>query len=69
MPGLTPRSGLPGATRAGDIDPSLIFRYKSQASLDVETGGRDKEDGAREVLISDAERILNMEMESVGRYH
>ncbi|KAI6099617.1 hypothetical protein F5141DRAFT_387172 [Pisolithus sp. B1] len=38
MPGLTLRSGLPGATRAGDIDPSLIFRYTSQASLDVETG-------------------------------
>ena len=28
--GLTPLSGLPGATRAGDIDPSLIFHYTSE---------------------------------------
>ncbi|KAI6099620.1 Acetokinase family-domain-containing protein [Pisolithus sp. B1] len=63
--GLTPLSGLPGATRAGDIDPSLIFHYTSQASLDVENGGRilsHKGDAAREVHISDAERILNTEM-------
>ncbi|KAI6115675.1 Acetokinase family-domain-containing protein [Pisolithus croceorrhizus] len=63
--GLTPLSGLPGATRAGDIDPSLIFHYTSQASLDVENGGRilsHKGEAAREVHISDAERILNTEM-------
>lgn len=28
--GLTPLSGLPGATRAGDVDPSLIFHYTSE---------------------------------------
>ncbi|KAF8135019.1 acetate and butyrate kinase [Boletus edulis] len=28
--GLTPLSGLPGATRAGDVDPSLIFHYASE---------------------------------------
>ncbi|KAI5998691.1 Acetokinase family-domain-containing protein [Pisolithus albus] len=63
--GLTPLSGLPGATRAGDIDPSLIFHYTSRASLDAENGGRilsHKEDAAGEVHISDAERILNTEM-------
>jgi acetate kinase len=28
--GLTPLSGMPGATRAGDVDPSLIFHYTSE---------------------------------------
>ncbi|EGE02361.1 acetate kinase [Trichophyton equinum CBS 127.97] len=30
--GLTPLSGLPGATRSGDIDASLVFHYTSEAS-------------------------------------
>lgn len=29
--GLTPLNGLPGATRSGAIDPSLIFHYTSKA--------------------------------------
>ena len=29
--GLTPRNGLPGATRCGSIDPSLIFHYTNKA--------------------------------------
>lgn len=29
--GLTPLSGLPGATRSGAIDPSLIFHYTAKA--------------------------------------
>lgn len=29
--GLTPVSGLPGATRSGAIDPSLIFHYTNKA--------------------------------------
>ncbi|KAI7459745.1 hypothetical protein KC351_g17566 [Hortaea werneckii] len=29
--GLTPVSGLPGATRSGDVDPSLIFHYTHSA--------------------------------------
>jgi len=29
--GLTPLSGLPGATRAGDVDASLIFHYTSHS--------------------------------------
>ena len=30
--GLTPLDGLPGATRSGHVDPSLIFHYTSTAS-------------------------------------
>jgi len=29
--GFTPLSGLPGATRSGSVDPSLIFHYTSNA--------------------------------------
>lgn len=29
--GLTPLTGLPGATRSGAIDPSLIFHYTNKA--------------------------------------
>ncbi|CAG8062273.1 unnamed protein product [Penicillium olsonii] len=29
--GLTPLAGLPGATRSGDIDPSLVFHYTNEA--------------------------------------
>lgn len=29
--GLTPLNGLPGATRSGAIDPSLIFHYTNKA--------------------------------------
>lgn len=29
--GLTPLHGLPGATRSGSIDPSLIFHYTNKA--------------------------------------
>jgi acetate kinase len=31
--GLTPLEGLPGASRSGSIDPSLVFRYTSDTSL------------------------------------
>lgn len=30
--GLTPLDGLPGATRSGHVDPSLIFHYTSDGS-------------------------------------
>ncbi|KAG6328455.1 hypothetical protein ID866_10634, partial [Astraeus odoratus] len=66
--GLTPLSGLPGATRAGDIDPSLIFHYASHELPMVE----EKDDGVailshkegvvREVHVSEAETILNTQM-------
>ncbi|KAI0321767.1 Acetokinase family-domain-containing protein [Amylostereum chailletii] len=52
--GLTPASGLPGATRAGDIDPTLIFHFTHEA-------GRlsHSKAGARDVDITKAEEILN----------
>lgn len=52
--GLTPVSGLPGATRSGDIDPTLIFHYTHQAAKIT----HDKK-GAVEVDVTEAEEILN----------
>lgn len=52
--GLTPVSGLPGGTRSGDIDPSLIFHFTSEAaSLD--------RNSTKELHITSAEQILNKE--------
>jgi acetate kinase len=50
--GLTPLSGLPGASRSGDVDPSLIFQYTSNAS-------RMSSSSIEELHISQAEEILN----------
>ncbi|RPD61068.1 acetate and butyrate kinase [Lentinus tigrinus ALCF2SS1-7] len=52
--GLTPVSGLPGATRSGAIDPSLIFHYTNRA-------GRisHKPSLAVDVHVTTAEDILN----------
>ncbi|TRM69982.1 Acetokinase family-domain-containing protein [Schizophyllum amplum] len=52
--GLTPLSGLPGATRAGAIDPSLIFHYTNKA-------GRITHDpsAAANLHVTQAEDILN----------
>ncbi|KAI1797384.1 acetate and butyrate kinase [Ganoderma leucocontextum] len=52
--GLTPVSGLPGATRSGEIDPSLIFHYTNRA-------GRISHDRALavDVHVTEAEEILN----------
>ncbi|KAI0787949.1 acetate and butyrate kinase [Fomes fomentarius] len=52
--GLTPVSGLPGATRSGAIDPSLIFHYTNRA-------GRMSHDRslAVDVHVTEAEEILN----------
>ncbi|KAF2431717.1 acetate kinase, partial [Tothia fuscella] len=52
--GLTPVSGLPGATRTGDIDPSLVFHYTSAAS-DMSRSS------TTELHITKAEEILNKE--------
>ncbi|TFK28199.1 acetate kinase [Coprinopsis marcescibilis] len=54
--GLTPADGLPGATRSGAIDPSLIFHYTNRA-------GRITHDPsmAAEVGVTHAEEILNRE--------
>ncbi|KAJ5103449.1 Acetate/Proprionate kinase [Penicillium argentinense] len=50
--GLTPLAGLPGATRSGDIDPSLVFHYTSDA-------GKLSPASTKEMHISQAEEILN----------
>jgi acetate kinase len=50
--GLTPLEGLPGATRSGSLDPSLIFHYTSSAA-------KLSRSATEEVHISTAEEILN----------
>jgi acetate kinase len=50
--GLTPLAGLPGATRSGSIDPSLVFHYTSEA-------GSLSQGSTKEMHISTAEDILN----------
>lgn len=50
--GLTPLEGLPGATRSGSIDPSLVFHYTSEASSLARSS-------TKELHISIAEEILN----------
>lgn len=52
--GLTPLNGLPGATRSGAIDPSLIFHYTNKA-------GRISHDPkvATQLHVTQAEHILN----------
>ncbi|KAJ6166829.1 acetate kinase [Penicillium chermesinum] len=50
--GLTPVTGLPGATRSGDIDPSLVFHYTSDA-------GKLSPASTKDMHISTAEEILN----------
>lgn len=52
--GLTPLSGLPGATRAGQVDPSLIFHYTNKA----DTITHDRQMTA-DLHVTDAEYILN----------
>ncbi|EKM58085.1 uncharacterized protein PHACADRAFT_193210 [Phanerochaete carnosa HHB-10118-sp] len=52
--GLTPLTGLPGATRSGGVDPSLIFHYTNLA-------GRMSHDrsAAVDIHVTRAEEILN----------
>ncbi|KAI7493025.1 acetate kinase, partial [Hortaea werneckii] len=72
--GLTPVSGLPGATRSGDVDPSLIFHYTHSAgrlstasAADAEAqassgeGGGGSGGGRAKMHITRAEAILNQE--------
>ena len=44
--GLTPVSGLPGATRSGDVDPSLVFHWygSEQAAQEQEAKKTENED-------------------------
>lgn len=50
--GLTPLAGLPGATRSGDVDPSLIFHFTHQA-------GKLSPSSTKDMSITTAEEILN----------
>lgn len=50
--GLTPLAGLPGATRSGDVDPSLIFHYTHRA-------GRPSRSSTKDLHLTYAEEILN----------
>lgn len=52
--GLTPLSGLPGATRSGDVDPSLIFHFTHDA-------GRPSPGSSKDLHVTRAEQILNKE--------
>ncbi len=54
--GLTPLAGLPGATRSGSVDPSLVFHY---ASDDV--GQPSSASSSAHLHVSRAEEILNKE--------
>ncbi|RMY09113.1 hypothetical protein D0868_04434 [Hortaea werneckii] len=62
--GLTPVSGLPGATRSGDVDPSLIFHYTHSAgklsTASAADAEKTSEEGAK-MHITRAEEILNKE--------
>lgn len=50
--GLTPLAGLPGATRSGSIDPSLMFHFTHSA-------GKPSRSSSENMHISQAEEILN----------
>ncbi|KAM5356265.1 hypothetical protein ACJ41O_002911 [Fusarium nematophilum] len=50
--GLTPLAGLPGATRSGSVDPSLVFHYASDV-------GKLSPASTKHLHISRAEEILN----------
>lgn len=52
--GLTPLSGLPGATRSGDVDPSLIFHFTHDA-------GQPSPGSSKALHVTHAEEILNKE--------
>ncbi|KAK7209395.1 hypothetical protein V2G26_016573 [Clonostachys chloroleuca] len=52
--GLTPLSGLLGATRSGNVDPSLVFHYASDV-------GKLSPASTKMLHISKAEEILNKE--------
>ncbi|OBT39462.1 acetate kinase [Pseudogymnoascus sp. WSF 3629] len=50
--GLTPLAGLPGATRSGSLDPSLVFHYASDV-------GKLSPASTKDLHVSRAEDILN----------
>ncbi|TDZ22206.1 putative acetate kinase [Colletotrichum orbiculare MAFF 240422] len=50
--GLTPVAGLPGATRSGSVDPSLVFHYASDV-------GKLSPNSTSDLHLTEAEEILN----------
>ncbi|KAH9942734.1 acetate and butyrate kinase [Amylocystis lapponica] len=52
--GLTPLNGLPGATRSGAVDPSLVFHYTNRAGRISHSRA-----AAVDVHVTEAEDILN----------
>jgi acetate kinase len=50
--GLTPLAGLPGASRSGSIDPSLMFHFTHEAS-------KPSHSASGKLHITQAEQILN----------
>ncbi|KAJ0163314.1 putative acetate kinase [Colletotrichum tanaceti] len=50
--GLTPVAGLPGATRSGSVDPSLVFHYASDV-------GKLSPNSTSNLHLTQAEEILN----------
>jgi acetate kinase len=50
--GLTPLAGLPGATRSGSIDPSLMFHFTHSA-------GKPSRNSSEKMHITQAEEVLN----------
>jgi len=50
--GLTPLAGLPGATRSGDVDPSLVFHMTHDA-------GKLSASSTQQMHITQAEEMLN----------
>jgi acetate kinase len=50
--GLTPLDGLPGATRSGSVDPSMIFHYSSGVDGEDDVG-RISRKAAGDVHITD----------------
>lgn len=50
--GLTPLAGLPGATRSGDVDPSLVFHFTHDA-------GKLSPLSTKDMHLTTAEEILN----------
>jgi acetate kinase len=50
--GLTPLAGLPGATRSGSIDPSLMFHFTHSA-------GKPSRSSSEKMHITQAEEVLN----------
>ena len=50
--GLTPLAGLPGATRSGSVDPSLVFHFTHEA-------GKLSPLSTKDMHLTSAEQILN----------